>query len=235
MACEPRATFRARAHPPPCRGMSHDPLASCEMRDGECRLARTVWRSCKPIDLALHPCAERHSQESMSPGIDPKCDIRALACRSGSSRSATFEPLHVARDRRAVRHSSLCMSLDALVKGGMVARVCRLTHVCRATCVDAHVALPARLERHGARCMSLDPRGHLSIHGPAERHVRPSMSLHAIAECDMGAQACRCTRGGQATFPRGKRRTPVRRTRAARSRRRGGPRRSREDRMPASW
>jgi hypothetical protein len=196
MACEPRATCALVV-------VAHGAVA--------CRTTRARCARCETVNVAWLDASGDPASRSISSFTHVRSDIPKRACRSGSSRSATFEPLHVARDRRGVRHSSPCMSPDALVKGDMAARPCRLTHVCRATCVDAHVALPARPERHGARCMSLDPRGHLSIHGPAERHVRPPMSLHATAECDMGAQACGCTREGQATFPRGKPRTPVRR------------------------
>src|ERR1019366_10740845 len=163
IACEPRAAFALVL-------VAHGAAA--------CRTTRARRARCETVNVAwLDPSGDPASR-SISYVTHVRSDIPQRACRSGSSRSATFEPLHVARDRRAVRHSSLCMSLDALVKGDRVARVCRLTHVCRATWVDAHVALPARPERHGERCMSLDPKGHLSIHGHAERHVRPPMALH---------------------------------------------------------
>jgi hypothetical protein len=160
--------------------MSPDPRARHAKQEGECRLARAVWRHCHPIDVALHTHAERHASASMSLGIRARCDIPALACHSGCARGATSHPLHVARRAREGRHASPNPSPHARVQCDMHRRPCRSSRSPRATCEAERVAPPNRLERHERP-------------GTCRTHVQWSDILEHI---------CRLTRPGRATWTR---------------------------------
>ena len=188
--------FRARHRCGP--GMSPHPSAPSAKQEGECRLARAVWRHCNPIHVALHTRAERHASASMSLRIRATRDIPRRECRSGSARGATFHPSHVARRAREGRHASPSASPHARVRCDKHRRQCRSTRLPRATCGAEHVARPNRLERHGRPGMSQDPC-------LMERHSRPRMSPHSTGECDMDTHACRFTKDGEATFTPGAR------------------------------
>jgi hypothetical protein len=127
--------------------MSPDPRAWHDKQEGECRLARALWRRCYPIHVALRTRAERHANASMSLRIPARRDIPTHACRSGSAPGATSQPLHVARRARERRHAGAKRSPHEGVQCDLHREQCRSTRSPQATCGAQHVAGRNRLER----------------------------------------------------------------------------------------